>query len=141
MPVHQPAPGENRIPMEVGTCRGPGFDRQHPPPCRPRLSGPGQVLLTQSCFDFHHSNHHCGNPSTGHSRPTFNFALHLPNTTPSCTLRPSSEKLDKIPQRNLKSASESSFSVIAPPVWNSPPACRSARSKHHAPLNPQARSF
>ena len=40
----------------------------------------------------------------------------------SRTLQPSSEKLMKIPNCNLKSFGEHSFSFIAPPVWNSLPA-------------------
>ena len=40
----------------------------------------------------------------------------------SRTLRSSSEKLLKIPKRNLKSVGERSFSAIAPSVWNSLPA-------------------
>ena len=41
---------------------------------------------------------------------------------PSRSLRYSKQKLLKIPKRNLKSIGESSFSFVAPSVWNPLPA-------------------
>ena len=61
-------------------------------------------------------------PSLRRYTPNLPFSASLCTYQTSRTLRSSSEKLWKVPKRNLKSVGERSFSFIAPSVWNLLPA-------------------